>query len=133
MDVKILADKGDVFTSNKDKNILQSIDILTIIDTNVETITLEKSLKNLVEKLSHSKQELYPVVDEKNKLIGVIDFENIRSILFKPYRIKFTEVKEIMTTPKAVINIEDGVESVIETLENTNQDIACLLYTSKCR
>ena len=131
MDVKTLADKGDVYTSNKDKNILQSIDILTIIDTNVETITLEKSLENLVEKSSHSKQELYPVVDEKNKLIGVIDFENVKNILFKPYQVKFTEVKEIMSIPKAVINIEDGVESVIETLENNNQDVAIVLKSGK--
>ena len=36
-----------------------------------------------------------------------------------------------MTTPKAVINIEDGVESVIETLENTNQDVAIVLKSGK--
>jgi len=31
MDVKTLADKGDVFTSDKDKNILQSIDIYKLV------------------------------------------------------------------------------------------------------
>lgn len=123
MDVKALADKGEVFTSDKDKNILQSIDFLPLVDTDVKTVSLEKSLEQLVEYLSTSSQAILPVLDEQNKLLGIIDFEVIRPIVFNPYRIKFTEIKEVMSQPKESINHDDGMETIMEKFETTNETL----------
>ena len=123
MDVKALADKGEVFTSDKDKNILHSIDFLPLVDTEVKTITLEKTLEQLVEYLSTSSQAVIPIIDERNKLIGIVDFETIRPIVFNPYRIKFTEVKEIMSQPKEIINHDDGMETIMDKFETTNETV----------
>lgn len=123
MDVKALADKGEVFTSDKDKNILQSIDFLKLIETDVKSISLEKTLQNLVEQLSNSKQQLIPVLDEKNRLVGVIDFDQIRPILFNPYRIKFTLINEVLTQPKEIIHHDDGMETIMEKFETSNEPI----------
>lgn len=121
MDVKALADKGEVFTSDKDKNILQSIDFLEFVKTDVKTISLEKSLENLTEYFSTSNQKIIPVLDEKLKLLGIVDFENIRSIVFNPYRIKFTMVKEIISQPKEIINHDDGMETIMDKFETSNE------------
>ena len=121
MDVKALADRGEVFTSDKDKNILQSIDFLKLVDANVKTIQLDKSLESLVEHLSTTNQPIIPVLDEKNKLLGIVDFEEIRSIIFNPYRLKFTEIKEILSQPKEIINHDDGMETIMDKFETTNQ------------
>lgn len=123
MDVKALADKGEVFTSDKDKNILQSIDFLPLVDTEVKTISLEKSLENVIEYLSTSNMPIIPVLDERNKLLGIVDFEVIRPIVFNPYRIKFTEVKEVMIQPKEIINHDDGMETIMEKFETTNETL----------
>ena len=123
MDVKALADKGEVFTSDKDKNILQSIDFLKLVETDVISITQEKSLQNLVEYLTVSSQHLIPVLDEMNKLIGIIDFEIIRPIIFNPFRIKFTMINEIMSNPKEIINHDDGMEIIMEKFEVSNENI----------
>ncbi|MEC4003715.1 chloride channel protein [Flavobacterium sp. SUN052] len=131
MDVKALADTGDVFTSDKDKNILQSIDFLKLVATDVKTISLEKSLDNLIEHLSNCHQQIIPVLDEKNKLIGIVDFEDIRSIVFNPYRIKFTEIKEILLQPKEIILHDDGMETIMEKFETSNQMILAVLKNGK--
>ena len=123
MDVKALADRGEVFTSDKDKNILQSIDFLKLVDANVKTIQLDKSLESLVEHLSTTNQPIIPVLDEKNKLLGIVDFEEIRSIIFNPYRLKFTEIKEILSQPKEIINHDDGMETIMDKFETTNQTL----------
>jgi CIC family chloride channel protein len=119
MDVKALADKGDVFTSDKDKNILQSIDFLKLVETELVSITEEKSLQNLVEHLASSNQYLIPVLDEKNILIGVVDFEMIRPVIFNPFRIKFTTVNEVMSQPNVIIHHDDGMETIMEKFEIT--------------
>ena len=108
---------------DRDKNILQSIDFLGLVETDVKTISLDKSLENLIEHLSNVNQQIIPVLDERNKLIGIVDFENIRSIVFNPYRIKFTEIKEILTQPKEIINHDDGMETIMEKFENSNQNL----------
>ena len=123
MDVKDLANRGDVFTSDKDKNILQSIDFLSLVETDVKSISLDKSLDNLIEHLATTNQHLIPVLDEKNYLIGVVDFETIRPIVFNHYRIKFTMVNEIITQPKAVIHHDDGMELIMEKFEIANETI----------
>lgn len=131
MDVKTLADKGEVFTSDKDKNILQSIDFLKLVQTDVQTISLDKSLENVVEHLSNSKQNLIPVLDEKQKLLGVIDFEEIRSIVFNPYRIKFTTVEEVLSQPKEILLLDDGMEMIMEKFESSNQTLLPVLKSGK--
>ncbi len=131
MDVKTLADKGEVFTSDKDKNILQSIDFLKLVQTDVQTISLDKSLENVVEHLSNSKQNLIPVLDEKQKLLGVIDFEEIRSIVFNPYRIKFTTVEEVLSQPKEIINHDDGMEVIIDKFESFGETLLPVIKSGK--
>ena len=123
MDVKALADKGEVFTSDKDKNTLQSIDFLDLVQTDVKTISLDKSLENLIEYLSSSNQSIIPVLDDKSKLLGIIDFELIRPIVFNQYRIKFTMIKEIISQPKEVIHHDDGMETIMDKFETSNETI----------
>ena len=123
MDVKALADRGEVFTSDKDKNILQSIDFLKLVDTNIKITTNEKSLESIIENISIKHQTIIPVVDEKNKLIGIVDLEEIKPILFNQFRLKFTIINEVLSQPKEIINHDDGMEAIIEKFENSKQNL----------
>jgi CIC family chloride channel protein len=131
MDVKSLADKGDVFTSDKDKNILQSIDFLALIKTDIKTITIENSLENLVDYLSTLNQELFPVLDEKDRLVGIVDFNDIRSTIFNSFRVKYTSIKEILKQPIDIVQYDDGIEVVMEKFEATNQNTLAVIKYGK--
>ena len=122
MDVKALADRGEVFTSDKDKNILQSIDFLKLVNVHAATTTSEKTLETILNLVSTS-QPIIPVLDEQNKLVGIIDFDEIKSVVFHPFRVKFTTVQELLTQPKEIIQHDDGMEAIMEKFENTNQAI----------
>ena len=131
MDVKHLADSGDVFTSDKDKNILQSIDFLKVANTDVTTIKIEDSLEHLVEHLKQSNQHLIPVLDEQNRLAGVVNFDDIRPIVFNSFRIKYTMISDILTTPKETVLYDDGMEIVMEKFESSNQDVLPIVRSGK--
>ncbi|RAR70712.1 chloride channel protein [Flavobacterium aciduliphilum] len=123
MDVKNLADKGEVFTSDKDKNILQSIDFLKLVKTeSIKTFTLNDSLEIITEWISQSQQTVFPIVDDKNKLIGIIDFNTIRPILFNTYRVKYTTIHELIQAPEYVIFHDDGLEKIMDTFEKSNSE-----------
>ena len=123
MDVKHLADKGDVFTTNKDRNILTNIDMLKLVQTNWNTITLETSMENIVELLSTTHQTIFPVVNDKNVLIGIVDFDEIRPVVFNSFQIKYTSVNKVLSQPKALVDYQEGIAIIIEKMEQTHSEL----------
>ena len=119
LDVKSLAKKGHAFTSNKDKNILSTLDTNSIIQTDYLTLSPNENLEKLVDLISHSNQVIFAVVNNEKHLLGIVHFNNIREIIFNQYRVKFTFVKEIMTKPTDVIYPTDSMEIVMNKFENS--------------
>lgn len=131
MDVKPLADKGDVFTSDKDKNILLKIDVLKLIQTNYQTLSVENSLEKVVEIFASTSQKVIPIVDEKRNLLGVIEFQHVKSFIFNPYRVKFTTIKEILTQPEVILQFDDGMEKIMNSFDKTNHEVLPLIKDGK--
>lgn len=119
LDVKSLARKGHAFTSNKDTNILSTLETNSIIQTDYLTVSPDENLEKLVDLISHSNQVIFAVVDSEKQLLGIVHFNDIREIIFNQYRVKFTFVKEIMKTPFDVIYPTDSMETVMNKFEKT--------------
>ncbi|MBC5838089.1 chloride channel protein [Flavobacterium muglaense] len=119
MDVKSLVQKGHAFTSNKDTNVLSTLETTSIIQTDYLTISPEENLEKLVDLISHSNQVIFAVVDEDKHLLGIVHFNNIREIIFNSYRVKYTLVKDIMTTPAEVIYPFNSMETVMNKFERS--------------
>ena len=119
LDVKKLAKKGHAFTSNKDTNILSSMDINTIIQSDLLTISASENLEKLVDLISHSNQVIFAVINTDNELLGIVHFNDIREIIFSNFKVKYTFVKDIMTQPAAVIYPTDAMETVMNKFETT--------------
>jgi CIC family chloride channel protein len=119
MDVKDLAQKGHAFTSNKDTNVLSTLDTSSIIQTDYLTVSPDENLEKLVDLISHSNQVIFAVVDKDKQLLGVVHFNNIREIIFNAYRVKYTLVKDIMATPAEVIYPFNSMETVMNKFERS--------------
>jgi CIC family chloride channel protein len=120
MDVKHLASKGQVFTSNKDKNILSSIDILTVVTTDIPTFLPTSKPEDIVAALSTTRQTHFAVIDEKKRLVGVIDFNNIRHFVFSAFKIKYSKIEEMITVPAETALMEDSLEMIMDKFDTTN-------------
>ena len=119
MDTKRLAKKGHIFTQNKDKNILSSLKLEKIIETDFHKISPEATLRSFVEVIAHSKRNIFPVVDDNNVLVGVILLENIREIMFKTELYDQTLVKQLMRQPAGTVDAEDDMYSVMKKFDET--------------
>ena len=131
MDLKILAESGAIFTSDKDKNILLNLDLLKLIQQDFETITKDTKFEYLVLQFSKSKQKIYPVLDDKNKLIGIVDFDSVRSFALNPFRIKFTNIEEVISQPATILNYEDGMEHIMEQFEFSKSEFLPVIRYGK--
>jgi len=119
MDVKNLAQKGHAFTSNKDTNVLSTLDINSIIQTDFLTVFPDENLEKLVDLISHSNQVIFAVISAEKKLLGIVHFNDIREIIFNPYRVKYTPIKEIMRAPIDIIYPSDTMEIVMNKFETS--------------
>jgi CIC family chloride channel protein len=122
MDVKHLADKGDVYTSDKDKNILSGIDILSIINTGLKAIRETQKPEDVVALLSATGQHVFAIVDERNRLQGMIDLDSARHMAFNTFRIKHGTLQEITVQPPDIVFLEDSMETVMEKFDATAAD-----------
>jgi CIC family chloride channel protein len=131
MDVKNLAKKGHAFTSNKDANVLSTLDTNSIIQTDYLTVSPNENLYKLVDLISNSTQVVFAVVNLENELVGVVYFNDIKEIIFNTYRVKHTQIKEIMTAPKQIITPEDSMEAVMNKFEQTKMAFLPVLKNDK--
>ncbi|KRD12462.1 transporter [Flavobacterium sp. Root901] len=131
LDVKNLAKKGHAFTSNKDSNILSTLDIDTIIQTDYLTVSPEEHLNKLVDLISHSNQVVFAVVNNDRELVGVVHFNDIREIIFNAYRVKYTLIKDVMKTPPATILSTDSMEIVMTKFERSKSAFLPVLRNEK--
>ena len=131
LDVKNLARKGNAFTSNKDSNILSTIETEKIIQTDYLTISPDENLEKLVDLISHSNQVVFAVVNSKIQLLGVIHFNDIREIIFSNFKVKYTSVNEVMCIPKEIIYPVDSMETVMNKFESSKVAFLPVLKNGK--
>ncbi|MFK7001128.1 chloride channel protein [Flavobacterium oreochromis] len=131
MDVKMLADSGDVFTSNKDKNILQSIEVVKLIDTNVKIIFPEDLLDKIVNIVLESKQTIFPVLNNQQEVVGVIYYDTIKKLLFNSFQVKFTKVHEVMSNNFLVADISEDIDDIMNKFDTTEIKSLIVLKNNK--
>lgn len=119
MDTKKLGQSGKIFTNDRDHNILTTIRTSNLIETNFQKIAPDDTLGVLVETISKSKRNIFPVTDKENKLLGIIILDNIREIMFKNEMYDKITAKELMTFPPATISPNQKMESVMKKFDET--------------
>lgn len=114
-----LAKKGELITHHKDKAVLTFLKIPDLLEKNINTVTPEMSLGDLVKVISKSNRNIFPVVDEKGILHGLVLINDIRNIIFRPELYDKFTVKKIMVGAPAKINIHSSMEKAMNTFEDT--------------
>lgn len=130
MDVKHLADKGDVFTSDKDRNILSSISLLPLINQNYRTLSSTAQLQDVATIFSESNQKAIAILAQ-NQVTGVIYFNEVKQYLFNPFRVKFHPLSAVISPPKAIIYLEEGAEKALHIFEVNEVDAAPVISNNR--
>ena len=107
-----LAKRGELMTHHKDRNILLMMKVSELIETNFKTVRPEESLRDLVHVITKSSRNIFPVVDEKNHLKGIVKLDDIRHIMFNQEMYDNTLVRDLMHTPEWTIESSDQMEEV---------------------
>jgi CIC family chloride channel protein len=90
-----------------------------VIETDFKVVHPDMSLKQMVDTIAQSNRNLFPVVSNDNTLIGVVLLDEIRNIMFRPDLYKRMYVNKFMSVPPAKIEINETMENVMKTFDDT--------------
>ncbi len=113
-----LAQRGDLLTHHKDKAVLTLLKINNVIENDFLPVHADMNLKQMVDTISRSHRNLFPVLDDNEKLVGIVLLDDIRNIMFRPDLYKKMYVGKFMTSPPAIINLSDSMDVVMKTFDD---------------
>ncbi|MBQ4913595.1 chloride channel protein [Maribacter sp. MMG018] len=116
-----LAQRGDLLTHNKDHAVLTLMQLDDIIEKNFKTVKLEMTLGEMLhESVAKSSRNIFPVVNDKQALVGIILLDDIREIMFDTSLYKTTKVKVFMQKPPEQIYYgKDNMQAVMQKFQNS--------------
>ena len=112
-----LAERGELLTHDKDKSVLTLMSLSDEIETDFLQVRPDYTLGTLVRVVAKSKRNLHPVVDEEGILIGLLDLQDIRQIMFDRDKYETTTVNDLLVIPDNLINSDEKMESVMLKFE----------------
>ncbi|MGM9847953.1 MAG: chloride channel protein [Muribaculaceae bacterium] len=114
-----LAQRGELLTHHKDRAVLTLLKMDSVIEQDFMTVNPDMNLKQMVDVISKSNRNLFPVIDSKGTLLGVVLLDEIRNIMFRPDLYKRMYVRRFMSAPPAKIEINESMERVMKIFDDT--------------
>jgi CIC family chloride channel protein len=115
-----LAKQGDLMTHQKDKAVLTLMKVDNLIETDFKVVHPEMSLKEMVDVISVSNRNLFPVTDSEGYLKGVVLLDDIRNIMFRTDLYRKMHVSRFMSAVPDSIEIDQPMDRVMEIFDRTN-------------
>ncbi|MBX2963287.1 MAG: chloride channel protein [Cyclobacteriaceae bacterium] len=114
-----LAEKGTVIFHDRDKKILSDLSLKNLIETNFLTVAENARLRDLVHTIEKTTRNIFPVVSDDNRLVGVVELNGVREIMFTTEMYDRILVKELMSKPPAVIETTETMDDAMKKFDST--------------
>ena len=118
-----LARRGVNLRAGKEINVLSSIPVREAMNPEVETIPENLSLGRLAERISRSKYNSFPVVDDGGSLTGVISYLDYQDVVFDENLENLVVVKEVATQNVVAVSIEDNLYGALQKIASKDFSI----------
>ncbi len=117
-----LEKRGELMTHSSDKNILKMMDLSHLIEKNFIPIKLKNTLGDLIKVIAESKRNIFPVVDEDGKFLGIVTMDDLRQVMFKTELYDKITVSDLMIVPELIVDINtDNMHEVADKFHSSGQ------------
>jgi CIC family chloride channel protein len=102
---------------DRDRIVLNRIKLKNMLESDFVSVTSSETLGQLIEKIAHSRRNVFPVLDKQGRLEGIILLDNIREVMFHHEQYDKTHVKELMTQPPCILDIHEEMFDVVKKFD----------------
>jgi len=117
-----LAREGKLITHHTDHAVLTLMQLDSVIDRDYQTVSPDTELSDIVHRISRSKGSVLPVTDAAGNLLGEIDIQKIRHVVFRTELYHHFTASQLMQQPPATLADSLSMTAVMKTFDDTRAD-----------
>ncbi|WP_156308508.1 chloride channel protein [Sphingobacterium endophyticum] len=127
---KVLAESGDLISyEDKDRTVLSMMKIRYVLETNFVVLRPQETPLDRQSDIIHSKRNIFPIVDEKGKLMGILYSERLFSILLGEEEGRDMTFAALGQKPNDIIFETENMENVMTKMNK--EDVWILPVVNK--
>ncbi|MBQ5879423.1 MAG: chloride channel protein, partial [Alistipes sp.] len=116
---KQLRQKGELLTHDKDQSVFVFLKLDELMETDFVRIREQMTLGDLIHIISTARRNIFPVIDNFGRLLGVVQVDDLRRDMFK--REKWgAPVSNYMIQPPDRILQHESIQSILPKFEDKN-------------
>ncbi|HEV8513246.1 MAG TPA: chloride channel protein [Cyclobacteriaceae bacterium] len=121
MEAKKLSERLKHSIANRDHFLLSKIELDKLIETDFIPLHESDLLQSLIDAISKSKRNTYPVLNQKQELVGLIHLDHVRATIFQTELYATVHIKDLMVTPSSIITPQESLHDVLKKFDDANQ------------
>jgi CIC family chloride channel protein len=121
MEAKKLTDKLNHSIETRDHYLLSKLDLNRLIEKDFVPLKGTDSLQILVNAISKSHRNTFPVLSEEEELIGLVHLNDVRTTIFQSELYQTVLVKELMVEPTSTISPDESLHAVLKKFDTARQ------------
>ena len=114
---KQLRQKGELLTHDKDQSVFVFLKLDELMETDFLRIKENITLSDIVHIISTARRNIFPVIDNFGRLLGVVQLDDLREDMFKPEKYG-RPISDYMIQPPDKILEHESIMSVMEKFED---------------
>ena len=116
---KRIANKGELLTHDSDKAVLTLLKTTELIESDFTAVRIDATLGELVDVISQSSRNIFPVIDSRRHFQGYVSLEDIRREMFKKDLYDKLHVYNFMKSAPEYVYIDEKMDTVMAKFEKT--------------
>ena len=116
---KRIAASGELLTHDSDQAVLTLLKTEQLLETDFLPLRIDATLRELVEAISTSNRNLFPVVDSRGRFQGYVILSDVRKDMFRQELYDKRHVYNYMRTAPEYVHPDEPMESVMRKFEKS--------------
>ena len=117
---KRIAKSGDLLTHDSDQAVLTLLKVTDLVERGFSPVQIDATLGELVQVISCSSRNIFPVVDSNRHFQGYVSLEDVRKDMFRPELYTKMHVFNFMKSSPAYVYEDEKMDSVMNKFESTD-------------
>lgn len=117
---KRIAKRGELLTHDSDQAVLTLLKTSDLIESDFSAVKIDATLGELVDVISDSSRNIFPVVDSRGHFQGYVSLEDVRKDMFKKELYDRMHVYNYMKSSPAYVLADEKMDSVMRKFEKTD-------------
>jgi CIC family chloride channel protein len=117
-----LAKQGKLVTHHTDHAVLTLMSLDSVIDRDYQAVDPDMEIGQMVHQISRSRKSVLPVTDPAGTLLGEVNINEIRHVVFRTELYHHFKAAQLMSEPAAILSDSTPMTHVMRTFERTQAD-----------